>query len=142
MANINRIKTDCEKEANGVWVDFSLGIRLKIARARNPAYRELMNKLVEPNRQDIRDDEVDAEVLLEILKEVRSKTILLDWENIDDAEGNPIPYSSGKALEFFKDPELKDFYTFVFVTSENMENYKKDLVKGSEKNLSKSSSGI
>ena len=83
MANINRIKTDCEKEANGVWVDFSLGIRLKIARARNPAYRELMNKLVEPNRQDIRDDEVDAEVLLEILKEVRSKTILLDWENIE-----------------------------------------------------------
>jgi hypothetical protein len=134
MANINLIKTDCVKEVNGVWVDFSLGIRLKIARARNSAYRELMNELIEPHRKDIRKDETDIEVINEILKEVRAKTVLLDWENIEDEKGKVISYSSKKALEFFNDPELKDFYTFVIVASENLENFKKDLVKESEKN--------
>ena len=66
--------------------------------------------------------------------EVRAKTILLDWKNIEDANGNIIPYSSEKAAEFFKDPELKDFYDFVVAISENANQYKKDLIESSEKN--------
>ena len=134
MACIDRIKTDCTKEVNGVWVDFEVGIRLKIARARNSAYRELMSELIEPHRKDIRNDETDIEVLGDILREVRAKTILLDWENIEDEGGKEIKYSSKKALEFFKDPELSDFYTFIIIASENLENFKKDIVKESEKN--------
>lgn len=139
MANINSIKTDVEKEDKGVWKEIlDSGISLKIARARNSAYRELMRKLTEPRRDEIREeekkDEAKLDILLDILKEVRAKTILLDWKDLDDADGNPIPYSCEKALEFFKDPELKDLYTFVIVSSEDMDNFKKDLVKESEKN--------
>ena len=45
MANIESIKTDLDKEANGVWADFAEGIQLKIARARNPRYQEVLRNL-------------------------------------------------------------------------------------------------
>jgi len=133
MADINAIKVDLKKEIEGVWVDFILGIRLKIARARNVKYTELLQKLLDPYRKDIRENKVKAEDFANILLEVRAKTILLDWENIEE-EGKTIPYSAKKAIEYFKNPELKDFYDFVVGVSENADEYKKDLIKDSEKN--------
>jgi len=141
MANIERVKTDLQKEDKGVWIDFELGIRLKIARARNSAYRELMRQLTEPYLKDIREGELELNILEDLLRQVRAKTILLDWENIEDKNGDPIEYSSEQALAFFNDPELRDFYTFVVMASENMENFKKKLIKDAEKNLQDSSNG-
>jgi len=134
MANIESIKTDVKKEEGGVWVDFAEGIKLKIARARNPKYQELLRNLVEPKKKDIRGDKLTIEQLSDVLLEVRAHTVLLDWKNIEDNNGATIPYSPDKAMEFFRDPELKDFHTFVVAISENADQYKKDLVKDSEKN--------
>lgn len=134
MANIESIKTSIEKEVGGVWIDFSEGIQLKIARARNPKYQELIRDLMEPKKVKIRDDKISIEDLNDVLLQVRAKTILLDWKNIEDSNGKPILYSSEKALEFFGDPELKDFYEFIVMISENADQYKKSLVADSEKN--------
>lgn len=134
MAFIDNIKTDLQKETEGVWVEFELGIRLKIARARNAAYLEMMRKIMEPRRKTIREGGMELEELQDLLKQVQAKTVLLGWENIEDKEDKPIKYSSEQALAFFNDPELRDFYTFVITQSENMENFKKELVKDSEKN--------
>lgn len=134
MANINNIRTDLNKEADGVWVDFVEGIRLKIARARNSKYVEFLRSLTENKRKEIRNDDIKTEDFADILMQVRAKTILLGWENIQDDNGNEILYSYEQALEFFRDKELKDFYNFVVGVSENINNYKKDLVKESEKN--------
>lgn len=135
MANIESIKTSIKKEEDGVWVDFIMGIELKIARSRNPKYQELLRKLVEPQRKDIRDDKLTIDELADIVLQVRAKTVLLDWKNIEDSDGKAIPYSPEKAAEFFRDPELNDFYTFVVAISENADQYKKDIIKDSEKNL-------
>jgi len=115
-------------------VEFELGIRLKIARARNVAYLESMRKIMEPRRKTIREGGMEIEELQDLLKQVQAKTVLLGWENIEDKDGESIAYSSDQALAFFNDPELRDFYTFVVTQSENMENFKKELVKDSEKN--------
>jgi len=133
MADINSIKIDLKKEIEGIWVDFAEGIQLKIARVRNVKYIELLQNLIEPYRKNIREDKVKAEDFADILLEVRAKTILLDWKNIEE-NGKSIPYSVEKAIEYFKNPELKDFYNFVVIVSENADQYKKDLIKDSEKN--------
>ena len=66
MANIESIKTDLDKEVNGVWVEFAEGIELKIARARNPKYQELVRSLVEPKRKEIREDNFSTDKFAEI----------------------------------------------------------------------------
>ena len=133
MANINLVKTDISKQNDGTWVDFLMGIRLKIARARNPKYSDMMRKLTENMRLDMREGKWDNKEFNDMLIQVRAHTILLDWENIDE-DDKPVPYSPEKAMEYFRNPELNDFYTFVVSISESAEAYKKDLVKESEKN--------
>ena len=133
MADINKVKTDISKQNDGTWVDFLMGIRLKIARARNPKYNELMRKLTENMRLDLRENKFDNKEFNDMLIQVRAQTVLLDWENIDE-DDKSVPYSFEKAMEYFHNPELNDFYTFVVQISESHEAYKKDLVKESEKN--------
>ncbi len=134
MANIERIKTDVSKEIDGVWVDFVLGIRLKIARARNSKYREVLRDLMEPVQKDVRNDTITLDALDSILIKARAKTILLDWENIETPGGDSIPYSSAQAEKFFSDPELKDFYEFVVTVSESADDFKKEFIDESVKN--------
>ena len=74
MANIESIKTDLQKEVEGVWVNF-VGIDLLIARARNSKYQEVLKKLVNPVRKDIREDKLEIEDFNKILDEVRAKTV-------------------------------------------------------------------
>jgi len=133
MANIELLKIDRDKELQGIWVDYVLGIKLRIARARNSKYLEEIMILTEPYKKELRESE-DVEKFEKILKQVRAKTILLDWQNIEDKDGNVIPYSVEKALEFFNNPELRDFYNFVILTSEDADYYRKNLIKDSEKN--------
>lgn len=135
MANIEKIKTDISKETDGAWVPFVLGIELKIARAGNPKYKECIRKLVVPVTDSIRDESLTKDEFVDILIKARAKTILLDWKNLDDKDGNPIPYSAAKAEEFFRDPELQDFYKFVVATSESSADFKKALIEDAEKNL-------
>lgn len=134
MANIEKIKTDLQKQTKGVWVDFALGIELKIARARNPKYTEMVRNLTEHLRIKIRDDSIEIDELNEVLLKVRARTILLDWKNIEDKDGVAIPYSPEKAEEFFRDPELQDFYKFVQIVSDDADQYRKELIEGIEKN--------
>lgn len=134
MANIERIKTDESKETSGVWVDYILGIRLKIARSRNPKYQEELRNLVDPKTKDIREEKLDVQVFADLLNTVRARTILLGWENIDDKGGNPIPFSIEQSEKFFADPELKDFCLFVVAVSENADQYAKEVLDESVKN--------
>lgn len=134
MANINSIKTDLQKETDGVWMPYSLDIAVKVARARNSKYQEVLRARIDPLKKGIREESISMDELNELLLEVRAETILLDWKNIEDENDKAIPYSVEQAIKFFKDPELKDFYNFVVTISESSERYKKDLVKEAEKN--------
>ena len=135
MAKIGSIKSDLQKETGGVWKEYSLGIRLKIARARNPKYQEMLRVLMKPHQKVARTGDMETKVFNDILKKVRAETILLGWENIESDAGKKIPYSKKQALAFFNDPELQDFYLFVVLSSNDEDNYRKDLVEDSAKNL-------
>lgn len=126
MADIGRVKTDTKKEVEGIWVDFAEGIRLLIARAGNYKYEQLLSSLTEPHLKKIRAGLYDQEKYDKLVKRARSETILLDWENIEE-DGQTVPYSPQKALEWFLDPELKDFYNFVVMKSQDVDSYRKDV---------------
>jgi len=63
-----------------------------------------------------------------------SQTILLGWKGVEDDAGQPIPYSSDTALEWFRDKELWRLWQFVFVQSLEEENFRKEQVREAEKN--------
>jgi predicted glycosyl hydrolase (DUF1957 family) len=133
MADINQIMTDVKKENEGVWTEFAAGIELLIARARNPRYNECIRDKTEHIKVDLRNEDFDKDEFADLLLQVRAETILLDWKNIEE-NGQSVPYSSAKAMEYFRNPGLKDFYKFVVAVSENADRFMKETVKDSEKN--------
>ncbi len=134
MANIERIKTDESKEIQGVWEDYILGIRVKVARDLNSKYREELRNLIDPDKGEYRKEKISIEAFTKITNIVRARTILLGWENIDDSNNKPITYSAIQSEKFFADPELKDFCAFVVAISKDQDKYAKEVLEESAKN--------
>jgi hypothetical protein len=46
-------------------------------------------------------------VIEKLLREVYAETVVLDWENVEDADGNPMPFNAANAVKLFTDlPDL------------------------------------
>ena len=142
MAKISSVKLDMDKVEKGVWHDYAEGIRLCIASISNNEYKKARDKLLASHLRQIRARTLTSDEVLDILKPAVAKHLLVNWSSIEDETGKTIPYSYEKALEFFNDPALSDFYSFVLDTAGENSAYRQELIEDAEKNLSNASSGI
>lgn len=133
MADLKRIKVDNEKIESGVWVDYVEDIQLCIANINNPAYKEARKKALKPHLRQMRLGKIESDQVLDILKPAVAKHVLLGWKNIEE-DNKPLEYSSQKALELFKDPEMFTFFDFVLETASENEFFKQDMVEDGVKN--------
>lgn len=140
MPKISSLKVDPKKEVEGVEVDFD-GWILIIARAGNPRYVEERDRILEPIKKGFRRGNLPVDVVLKAQKKAAAKFILVGWRNLQDEDGVDIPYSSEKALEFFNDPEMGNFYDDVFMFASTQENYRKENIKEQSKNSPRSTGG-
>lgn len=81
--------------------------------ALNPSargFRELYRKLEAPYTRYKRkhDGQLPPGVDEKIAREAVAKMVIMDWRNVDDAEGNPIPFSEDAAMKALSDPVVGD----------------------------------
>jgi hypothetical protein len=113
--------TDPVLEVEGVWRQFGIGSRIKLARWENTDYERLFRKKVMAEREVLQaDDELSAETLKAITIDVMAHTIIRDWENFR-VNGVLTPFSIGKAKELLKN---KDFREKVKGMSNVIDHYK------------------
>lgn len=134
MALLKNLKIDTELESGGVWVDWIQGVQLKIGRANNPAFIAAIQRLSEPDLEEIRKKDADPEILERATKGAVAEAILLGWKGIDDDNGKPIKYSVEKALELISDPGLRDLYGFVLVYANDSDHYRRKVELDTAKN--------
>lgn len=134
MAKLSLIKTDSKREVEGVWVEWEMGVELKIARAGNRAFDDLMQKTSEPFLKKTRKGELPEGKAEEILKHCVASTILLGWKNIEDDDGKTLKYSAKKAKELLDDEDLRDLYKFILVQSNETARYRRELDEDGAKN--------
>jgi len=128
MANLKLLKTDTAKESEGVWVDWELDVKLRIARMGNPAFDAMMKRLSQPHLKKVRDRSIEGDEALEaVIVEAAAHTLLVGWKNIEDENGKAIKYSAKKAYEFFKDDGLRDLYKFVLSQANDAAQYRQSL---------------
>lgn len=123
---ITALKTDENLEQAGAWYtypgspDKTKPMRLRIARIRNPAHRDgLRAEIVAAQSAHPNGDIPDLE-LREITIRAMAQHILLDWENIEDDDGNTITYSVANATALLKIPA---FFEIVERFSMQMQNF-------------------
>jgi hypothetical protein len=134
MARIDAVRSDLNKENQGVWVPYQMGIELKVARLGNPAYQQALVTLTEARKALLGCMELSDDQRADVQKEAVARTVLLDWRGIEDDEGNPIPYSPDQALLWFRDPELWRLYTFILMVGLEEERFRKSVLEAAAKN--------
>lgn len=140
MKIYSKYETDEKAEIEGTWIDLGDGAKIKIARLQNPRHREVLENLQKPFalnlRAGVKIPEADARRTGD---EAIAKTILLDWQGIEDNQGNPIPYTEANAFKVLTD--LKEFREVVVNLAFAHDTFRKEVLEQAAKNSAPPSAG-
>lgn len=114
MSLFKQFKTSQKLETVGVLVNFGLtedgrDINMRLARAggANKAYDKAIEVHTKGIRKQLQNDLIDNDQLLMIMRRVYAETVILDWENVEDEDGKPIPFNRENCIKLFEDlPDL------------------------------------
>lgn len=137
MAKLSALRVDPELSEEGRWVDYELGIRLRIARHNNSRYQAYFMKLMR-NNPEVQED---TEVFQNLLKVAVGRTILKDWEGVEDDDGNEMKFSEDVGEKIITDPAYQDLYQFVLTESQSSLLYRENAAGNSEVSSTGTSSG-
>ncbi|WP_131803827.1 hypothetical protein [Methylorubrum salsuginis] len=86
-------------------------LRLKTKGLNNAGFRKLQQTLMAAvPRQDRHQGRLPPKVMDEISAKCLLNHALIDWENLEDENGQPIPYSKDQARAFLTDPAYRPFF--------------------------------
>lgn len=128
----SNFQTDESLESEGVWIDYTSGFRLKLARIGCPEYKEYMIKHGKPHVRGIEKGHVDNDVAEQLLKNAIAETIIKDWEGLLDENDKEIPYSKETAKKLLE--TAHDFYEEVYELAKDREFFKAEETEGTVKN--------
>lgn len=114
MSLYDQYATDAKKEAEGVEVTFppnedgSVPTFILAATSKsNQKYAKALDAATKPYRRNM--DAMKPETAEALYRDVFVKTVLKGWRNVQDRDGNDIPYSNENAVKLFTDlPRLYD----------------------------------
>ncbi len=128
-----RYQTDRSLEEEGAWVDLGDGIKIRIARIQSQRARRVLARLYRPYdnlRQNGR--KVPESIQDKITRQWIAEGILIDWEGVTDAEGEPVPFTAENALEVFE--AFPDFLDEVVYFSREQETFRAERLEAAKGN--------
>lgn len=128
MGKLSKVAVNPELEVNGVWTPWFDDARVKIARHNNPRFIQKIQDLILEHRATNGDTKPNSDQITQMTKIAAAHALLVDWENVEDDDGNPIVYTPELGLALFSDPEHHDFYRLVVETSQSIELYRKNKI--------------
>jgi len=134
MANINLLRTDAEKLEHGAWVPYHLGIRLKIRAHMNPEHIVALRAIAQRRRSELNGREWTDRDEDEVKREAAAVALLVDWENVEDDQGESIPYSLDQALAWYAEGDFNPLWDFVVLQSLIERNFRKAQLEADAKN--------
>lgn len=110
---MSELALDAERQENGAWVDEIPeveGLRLKVRGQLNVDWRRLQARLMDavPRKKRV-GGRLDPDEQDRIMSSCLLNACLLDWEGLEDDEGNAIPYSKQMAQKLLTEPEFRRF---------------------------------
>jgi hypothetical protein len=132
-------KQDLQKQSEGVWVAWEDGIALKIGRIGNPLSKKLAEDHAAKN-QARKEAGLPEEPYSVLELRLLTEAILLDWRNVDDDNGAPLPYTPQEGAKILADPAYADLKDFIQAQALKRENFTEAGMRATEKNLSPLSS--
>lgn len=127
-------KTDPKLEQDGIWIPNGetddgrpIAFRVRRSGGANKAYEKGVRDAFKPHTALINAGIANNDALEKVLVKVFANTVLVGWENVDDAEGKAIPFSKEAALEMLT--ELPDLYKQLMSASGQMALFRSESLK-------------
>ena len=146
MSLYSTFKTNDQFEIDGIFIQYgylnddeSKPVRFKIARAggANTAFAKALEKATKPYRKQLQAGLLDDRTADRLYREVFADTVVLDWENVTDSDGNLLEFTKENVLKVFKD--LPDLFLDLREQSNNVGLFREDVREGDLGNSGKSS---
>jgi hypothetical protein len=103
------VDNSTKKQAEGVWTKFG-GSKFKVASTTSTKFQRALNRLQAPYRKKIEKGTLDPKISKEILCQAMADALLVDWEDVEDANKQPVPFSPELAFKaLMNNDDLKDF---------------------------------
>lgn len=130
--------TDEELETGGVWLRFPEGRKICIRRAggANKKYLRLAQTAIKPYKRQIERGTMDPDDTNRVMREVYAKTIVTEWEGINDAEGAAVPCTVENVVGFFD--AFPEIFTEVLENATEMANFAEREIEEAQEALGES----
>lgn len=114
MSLYSQFTTDQKLEKDGIVLEYGLnskglpiGIRIARAGGSNALYNKTAEAKIKPYRRQIQTETIDKTMLEKLMREIYASSVVIGWENVEDREGNPLPFSVPNCITLFTDlPDL------------------------------------
>lgn len=133
MARISSLAPADDLSEEGVWVDYLAGTRIRVGFVGRRAFKDYLAANTRNKRLTKRSTD-DTGMTEEEWMVGAAKHLLLDWENFEEDDGSPIPYSPERALELFQDEKTKFIFLDVVQLATQLENFRREDEKEVSKN--------
>lgn len=135
-------ETDKNVEREGVILEYSPGVEVKIARAggANKKFAKIMTKLARPYRRAIQTNSISEEILTGMFITAYAKTIILSWKGFtkdlithDDADANtPLDFNQENIEAVLR--EQPDLFQDIQTSSENIALFRAEILENDSGN--------
>jgi hypothetical protein len=118
-----------QQDVDGVWANYPgrESVRLRIARAGNPVFLRVNDRLEAPFRKQLSRGRLPTEQQLDIQCRAMAEGILTGWEGLATEDGAPLEYSAENAYLVLR--YNSDVREFVFEFATDLENYRREEVE-------------
>lgn len=135
---LSEVKVDSDRIEQGAWVpDISEcpGLKLKVRGQGNKDWRRLQSRLLDAVPRKKRVNRLDYDEGERITNRLLLDTCLIDWDGLQDDDGNAIPYSKEMAETLLTDPDFRKFRDAVFTASSLVGENNEEDIKDASGNL-------
>lgn len=103
-----RYKTDQKREDGGVWVDLGDGVKFRLRRYKSKIVQDEKRRLEKPYENQIRrGEDLSEDIAKKLIVEQMARAICVDWQGVEDEEGNALEFSVSNAVKLFDElPDL------------------------------------
>jgi len=138
MSTYETFKTDEELEKKGIEIDFGDTGCFLVARAggANQRFKKASEKKFRPYRRQIESGTIDPKVANRLMVEVFAESVILDWQNVTDENGEEMACTYDNVVKLFTD--LPDLFSEIQQEAMKFANYKAMEVEEDLKNSEQS----
>ncbi len=135
-------------ETSGIEINYGKNERtgkdiiVRIARSggSNTKFASTMEKVMKPYRAQLKNNLVEPQLFRSLLAEVYANSVVLGWSEMDDEDGNPLPFTPENCKKVLVD--LGDVFADIQEVADNASAFRKVELEADAKNSETPSSTV